>query len=207
MSATHAMRRAARALLFFGFGVSMLGGVAWAEEARQARDHLEGRHREVRRLLERGDAAAERRLSRLLGSLLDMEAISKRVLGRTWGERSEAERNRFVSVLGRLVERSYRKGLRRTLGYRVHTLEARPLEGGVLVRTEARARRNRRAPPISIDYLLVRGQGGGWRIVDIVTDGVSLTRNYRRRFQRVLRKEGWNALLEKLERRLARERP
>ena len=50
---------------------------------------------------------------------------------------------------------------------------------------------------------MVRRGPGDWRIVDIVTDGVSLTRNYRRRFRRVLRKEGWRVLMEKLERQLA----
>ncbi len=194
-----------RALLVVAVAAMWSGGAAAAraDETAEARAHLERRHEEVRKLLEQRGAAAERRLSALLGELLDVRALSERVLGSVWSERSEAERRRFVEVLGKLVERSYRKGVRRTLGYRVRILGAERREDGVLVRTEARSKRDRRAPPIAIDYLMVRRGPGDWRIVDIVTDGVSLTRNYRRRFRRVLRKEGWRVLMEKLERQLA----
>ncbi len=190
------------ALLF----VAMLGGasLASADEASEARAYLEARHQQVRRLLSRPPGAArDRRLVGILRELLDLQAIAERALGAAWSERTEAERGRFVEVLGQLVERSYRKGLQRTLDYRVRTLGARTDGEDVVVQTEARSRRNRRAPPVRIDYRLRRGAQGRWRIVDIVTDGVSLTDNYRRQFRRVLRREGWQGLMKRLRQRLA----
>ncbi len=207
---THRIRRGwpagrwlAAALVLFG-AVLSAGTAARADATSEASGYLDGRHREVRRLLRRPSGEArDARLVAILRELLDLTAMAERSLGEAWKERSEAERARFVDVLGKLVERSYRKGLERTLDYRVRTLGASAEGDEVLVRTEARSRRNRRAAPVAVDYRLRRDPQGRWRIVDIVTDGVSLTENYRRQFRRVLRREGWEGLMKKLEQRLA----
>jgi phospholipid transport system substrate-binding protein len=40
----------------------------------------------------------------------------------------------------------------------------------------------------------------GWRIVDIVVDGVSTVQNYRSSFSRIIQKEGIDGLIKRLER-------
>jgi phospholipid transport system substrate-binding protein len=58
--------------------------------------------------------------------------------------------------------------------------------------------------PLEIAYAL-RREGGEWRIVDIVSDGVSTVDNYRASFARVIAKEGVDGLVRRLERGLARD--
>ena len=66
-------------------------------------------------------------------------------------------------------------------------------------------RQNRRAPAVSIDYLVVQ-RDGAWRIVDItVDDGMSMVDNYRNQFERILRREGWDGLMTRMRGRLTEE--
>ena len=79
--------------------------------------------------------------------------------------------------------------------------EAEAQGDSVIVRTEARSRTNRRAPVVAIDYRLHQ-LNGNWRVIDISTDGSSLVESYRRQFRRIIRREGWDGLLNRMRARL-----
>jgi phospholipid transport system substrate-binding protein len=146
-------------------------------------------------------AKRKARLEELLEGFLDYEEVSKRSLGDRWDEQSVAERKKFTRLLRELVEKGYRKNLERTLDYQVRYEGSASDDGTVLVRTTARSRKNPRAPAISIDYRL-HESGGAWRVYDIVTDGVSMIRNYRSQFRRIIDKEGWSGLIDRMENKL-----
>ena len=44
--------------------------------------------------------------------------------------------------------------------------------------------------------------GADWRVYDIITDGVSLVKNYRRQFRRIIRDEGWDGLIDRMQKKL-----
>jgi len=69
------------------------------------------------------------------------------------------------------------------------------------VHTEARSRAQRRQPPVAIDYT-VHQAGGGYKVVDVTTDGVSLVQNYRNQFHRIITRDGWPELIERMQHRL-----
>jgi phospholipid transport system substrate-binding protein len=202
------MRRSI-SFLVFAFSLVSLAVVATPTSAQapaEAQRFLQERNATVMRLMERpASAARDTELTRMLGELLDYEELSRRALARHWDERSPAERAEFVAILKQLVERSYRSNLQRTLRYEVRyeSVEARGAD--VLVQTQARNRQNRRAPAVSIDYLVMQ-RDGAWRIVDItVDDGMSMVDNYRNQFERILRREGWDGLMTRMRGRLTEE--
>ncbi len=180
-----------------------MGGSMTAVAQADARAFLEQKHSAVTRLMERPPGASrDRQLTRMLSELLDYEELSRRALANHWDDRSEAERQEFVSLLQQLVERSYRQNLQRTLRFQVAYEQPEVRGEEVLVRTEARSRTNRRAPPVSIDYLL-RRFGRGWRVVDLtVDDGMSMVESYRRQFARIIEREGWDGLIARMRARL-----
>ena len=51
--------------------------------------------------------------------------------------------------------------------------------------------------PTHIDYVM-RRSGGDWRIVDIIVDDVSTVDNYRSSFGRIIKKEGMDGLIARL---------
>ncbi len=168
---------------------------------------LERRHGAINRILARAartpeaETAQKDEVTEILRELLDLEAMGRAALGDHWEEHSEEERERFVLLLRQLVERSYRRNLENTSGYHVDYGQEEARGERLLLHTTARDRRNRRAPEITIDYL-VRPTEGGFVVEDITTDGVSMVRNYRSQFSRIIRRDGWDALIERMETRL-----
>ncbi len=197
-----------RATLAFASALSLLGllDARPANAQAEAQRFVQERNADVMRLMDRpASPTRDAELTRTLGELLDYQELSRRALARHWDERSEPERAEFVSILQQLVERSYRANLQRTLRYEVRYEQSEVRGEDVLVKTEARNRSNRRAPPISIDYLVAR-RGPSWRIVDItVDDGMSMVENYRSQFERILRREGWDGLMTRMRGRLNEE--
>ena len=44
--------------------------------------------------------------------------------------------------------------------------------------------------------------GRHWRVSDVTTDGVSMVRNYREQFNRIIDRDGWDELISRMQRRL-----
>ncbi len=174
-----------------------------AGQTAEARAYLEREHTALQRLMQRPQTSArDERLAEKLTALLDYDELSRQALGEHWESHSVEERNEFVSLLRQLVERNYRENLQRTLSFEIRYEGAEAQSDDVLVRTAARDRNNRRAPPVSIDYLL-RRDGRHWRVVDLtVDDGMSMVENYRRQFARILDREGWAGLIGRMRSRL-----
>lgn len=194
------MKRTFVAFLLFACAAPALASAQSPADAQRA---LQRRQQAVERIMQRpNNAAREQALSREIRGLLDLEELSRRALGDHWGSLSEAQRQEFVELLRQLVERSYRSNLDRTLRYQVDYQNAEARGGTVHVRTEARNTRNRREPPVRIEYDMHQ-RGGEWRVFDLtIDDGLSMVTNYRRQFDRIIEREGFEGLLGKMRERL-----
>lgn len=190
--------------------VSMPAVRAHAQDATAAETQLRGRQAAVQQIMRRparGAAALAQRKTQLaaaLGELLDYDELTHRALGAHEAGATAAQRTEFASLLRQLVERSYEKNLEGTLDYEVRYVGRTSTADGVTVRTIAKSRTNGREPEVSIDYTLHQ-VNGTWRVYDVATDGVSLVRNYRNSFARIVARDGFDALLAKMRERLANE--
>jgi len=167
-----------------------------------AQQFLEGRHQAVQSLLRR-PASPQRNqaLAAAIEGLLDYDDLAREALGSAWDEHSADERHAFADLLKQLVQKNYERNLQNTLDFRVTYEDAQADADAVVVRTEARSRTNRRAPPVSIDYRMHLANGA-WRVIDISTDGASMVQSYRRQFRRIISREGWDGLLSRMRSRL-----
>ena len=50
---------------------------------------------------------------------------------------------------------------------------------------------------IDVDYKLIQ-ENGSWRVFDFVIEGVSMIKNYRSQFNRIIKKESFEALKKKM---------
>lgn len=196
--------------LLLVFGGSMAASAQASGSPTGAMRFLRARNEQLTRLLrqrpQKAPAQAQRcdRLRVLINRLLDYEELSRRALRDHWENHSEAERNEFVGILTKLVERNYQGNLERVLEFRISYEDESRRGDLALVRTEARARGRGRQPPVSISYAM-RPLDGGWAVVDVTTDGVSMVSNYRQQFNRIIEKHSWSELLDRMRRRLARQ--
>jgi phospholipid transport system substrate-binding protein len=88
-----------------------------------------------------------------------------------------------------------------TLKYKVSWVGTEPIETGVKVKSSAKSVKKKRQPPVTIDYSMSPA-GEEWKVFDIFTDDVSLVKNYKRQFRRVIADEGWNGLIDRMEKKL-----
>ena len=191
---------------FLIFAALLVAVPAFADE-HPATDFLRARHENVQRVMNRpahGAAEEERRdgeVTHQLNDLLDYEELSQRALVDHWSTITEAQRHEFVDLLKKLVERNYRHNLHNTLDYNITYTSETASPQGVVVKTMAKAKHHGREPEIAIDYT-VHQVNGVWKVVDIATDGVSLVRNYRSQFHRIITRESWDALIHRMREKL-----
>jgi phospholipid transport system substrate-binding protein len=170
-----------------------------------AEGFVKSRHGKLVKLLkQRRSTDNDTKVQKVIDGMLDYDAIARRSLGSNWDKLSDAQRRQFQSVLTDLVRRAYQRDLRKTLGYSVKVEGAEADHGTTKVNTVATSRSNPREEPIEIDYVL-RPQGKGWTVVDIITDGSSLVRNYNSQFGQIIDKHGFDDLMRRMRRRLAED--
>lgn len=175
--------------------VFLFGAVAHAGEAQT---HLEGKQKELTALIKQPASSANTaKLTVTFDALLDYAAFATNSLGSEWANLNDAQRKEFQSLLTTLVQRSYTKNIRNTLDYNIIFQSESNAKDGNLVQTQAKHKTDPRKEKIQIDYL-VHKVGGGWRVYDIITEGESLVGNYQSQFRRVIKKDGFSGLMDRM---------
>ncbi len=176
-----------------------------ASDTAKAEAFIKGKHNRVRAVLRKPDTPKRaEELTDLLGEFLDYERLARLSLAEEWNKHSKKELDKFVSLLRQLVERQYQRNMESTLEYKVKWVGTEAIDEGVKVKSSARSVTKKRQPPITIDYSMSPA-GKEWKVFDIFTDDVSLVKNYKRQFRRVIKEEGWNGLIERMEKKLTAE--
>ncbi len=176
-----------------------------AAQAANAEQFIRTKHNKVRAVLRQPDTPKRgNELTELLGEFLDYDRLAKLSLDKEWSKRTQKERDHFVSLLRQLVERQYQRNMESTLQYKVSWVGTEPVETGVKVKSSAKSVKKKRQPPVTIDYSMSPA-GEEWKVFDIFTDDVSLVKNYKRQFRRVIADEGWNGLIDRMEKKLNAE--
>ncbi len=144
------------------------------------------------------EAERGQQVEQLLARNVAVERLARAVLGRHWRIATEAQKRRFVALLPSYLRATYGSRLGEARGYRLEVGTPRPLTAGDMV-VPAKARRDGDAP-IAIDWRVTRDDGG-WRILDVVVEGVSLALAWRNEFDAVITQKGLDGLLDQMERR------
>ena len=61
---------------------------------------------------------------------------------------------------------------------------------------------NKKGEEFSVDYKLMRRDGGDWKIYDVVVENISLVNNYRSQFHRVIANSSYNELIKKMKEKI-----
>lgn len=164
---------------------------------------------EVRSILkqQKGSSAAtpeqKEKIKKIVNGFLDYEELAKRSLADEWAKLSGAQKNEFVQVFRDLIERNYVKQLRSNVDYQIDYKDENVTGGEATVHSVVKAERKGRKAETTVDYRLSDKGGGKWAVYDVITDDVSLLRNYRSEFGRIIKKDGFPALLAKMKKKLA----
>jgi len=147
-------------------------------------------------------AKEKRRLIReAVDERFDWEEFSRRALGRHWRKRTPEEKEEFIPLFAKLVERTYREKVEDYSGEKVTYLDERIKDDYGLVKAKVLTNDNRE---IAVDYRL-RFKRGDWFVYDVTIEGVSLVNNYRVQFNDIIMKFGYEELVKRLKEKVAEE--
>jgi phospholipid transport system substrate-binding protein len=175
-----------------------------ANAAESAQDFVQSRQTQVAQLVKQAPGSQrDKQVATVLDAMIEYDELAKRSLAGHWSDLSESQHKEFTEILRSLVRRNYERNIRNIVDYRVEYLGEESGGEGVVVKSRASSASNRREEPISIDYQLMK-ISGGWRVVDVVTEGSSLVNNYKSQFHRIIQKDGFDALVRKMKDKLAK---
>ncbi len=138
------------------------------------------------------DQASHRRelLEETIGKHFDFEEMAKRSLATHWKSRNASEHHEFVTLFRKLLSNTYAGKIENYSGEIVNYLKERLKNGYAEVQTNM----NSAKTEISLDYRLIL-KGGTWRVYDVVVNGVSLVKNYRSQFARIIHRSSYKELV------------
>jgi phospholipid transport system substrate-binding protein len=139
-------------------------------------------------------------LEETIARRFDYREMSKRTLGSYWSRLTDTERTEFVDVFKGFLSDRYAGKIEGYTGEKVQYLSER-LEGQF---AEVRTKLVSSKVEIPMDYRLINKEGR-WYAYDIVADGVSLVRNYRSQFDKIIRSESYGELTKRLRNRTVTE--
>lgn len=174
-------------------------------------------HARLERLLhDAASPARDAQINQTLDAFVDYDELTRRAFGEPcpgaipacddlWAKYADAQKTELSDLLRQLVRKSYRKNLAKTLDYEVAYHGIREAAGDTRVQTEAKNKSKPRDPAVRIDYV-VKQTEGGFRVVDIITEGSSLTKNYYDQFRKKMENpnEGYDNIVLKLREKIAK---
>ena len=143
--------------------------------------------------LQKNPTLRREKLRQVIGLRFNYKQMVMRSLAKNYKNRSENERKEFTMLFKKLLENSYASKIE---NYRNETINyvGEQIKGKyALVKTQI----VRKDGVIDVDYKMLK-ENGQWLVYDFVIEGVSLIRNYRSQFSKIISTESYPVLVSKL---------
>jgi len=127
---------------------------------------------------------------------IDFQEATRLAVGKSWNQASPEQKKKLVDEFRRMLVRTYSSAISAYEGQtvKVQPVRMKPDDTDVTVRNQyIRAGGN----PVQLDYQM-RKTADGWKIYDIIVEGVSLVLTYRSEFDAVVKQQGIDGLIKRL---------
>ncbi|MDP6946604.1 MAG: ABC transporter substrate-binding protein [Myxococcota bacterium] len=149
--------------------------------------------------------AMVRQIEGVMAEVVDFQGFSARTLKGRWEGLSTEQRSRFVTAFRGLVISTYAKRFKPGATFRVSYRG--PTTYGDAPTANVKTTIHGDKAAADVDYLFAPatlGAGVQWRAIDITVDEVSMARNWRTQFRRILDRDGFDVLVGKIEKKAAK---
>ena len=147
--------------------------------------------------LQKNPTLRREKLRQVIGLRFNYKQMVMRSLAKNYMDRSDKERKEFTRLFKKLLENSYASKIE---NYRNETINyvGEQIKGKyALVKTQI----VRKDGVIDVDYKMLK-ENGQWLVYDFVIEGVSLIRNYRSQFSKIISTESYPVLVSKLRKKV-----
>ncbi len=127
---------------------------------------------------------------------VDFEEATRLAVGRGWAQATPEQKKKLVQEFRNMLVRTYSNAIGAYEGQtmKVQPVRMKPSDTDVTVHNQFIRPGGK---PVLIDYSM-RKTDNGWKIYDIVVEGVSLVLTYRSEFDQVVKQEGIDGLIKRL---------
>ena len=152
---------------------------------------------ENKAMLENDEEYLRTKVDELVIPRLNIGLMSKIVLGRdNWTSSNDYQKREFQKAFRSLMVRTYMKSLTTFDGEKMKFMPFKVGKRPNIARVNSIYLLSEGELPVS--YRLKFTESDGWKVFDIIIDGVSLLKNYRTDFQEHIQNNGINSLIAEL---------
>jgi phospholipid transport system substrate-binding protein len=143
---------------------------------------------------EAGRKVKEQRITAAAEKLFDFVELSKRTLGLSWNNFTPEQRKEFVQLFQEILKDAYVEKITSYDNEQVNFTKEVPLSENTVEVDSVVIWKGGQVP---INYRVIKKESG-WKVYDVVIEGVSLISNYRTQFREILGNNPPEKLLETL---------
>ena len=138
-----------------------------------------------------------KKLRQVIAKRFNFKQMVMRSLAKNYKDRSDTERKEFTSLFKKLLENSYASKIENYKDEKINYVEEIVKGKYAMVRTQI----VRKDGVVDVDYKMLK-DGDQWLVYDFVIEGVSLIRNYKSQFSKIISTESYPALVSKLSKKV-----
>jgi phospholipid transport system substrate-binding protein len=139
-------------------------------------------------------------LEKVIAQRFDYEEMGKRTLGREWKKLNPGQQKEFIELFQQFLSNTYAGNVDGFTGEQVEYIKERRKGKFAEVQTKVISKKL----TIPLDYRLLKNSNS-WRVYNVIIDGVSLVKNFRGQFSRIIKGTGFEGLLDKLRSKTAKK--
>ncbi|MFT7579217.1 MAG: phospholipid transport system substrate-binding protein [Myxococcota bacterium] len=152
-------------------------------------------------------AALTIEITAILEGFVDYPTFAKRTLKRSWPDLSKAQQTRFMMAFKALIIKTYAKRFSPKTTFEWKHRAETAFRGKTNNLAKVKTVVSNDNVSVNVDYVMTRlgdEKTGSWKAFDFEVDDVSWARNWRRQFDQVIKKDGFEKLVEKIEAQVAK---
>lgn len=147
--------------------------------------------------LKKDPTLRRKKLRQVIGLRFNYKQMVMRSLAKNYNARSDKERVEFTGLFKKLLENSYASKIENYRDETINYVDEKIKGKYAMVKTQI----VRKDGVIDVDYKLLK-DNGQWLVYDFVIEGVSLIRNYRSQFSKIISTESYAALVSKMSKKI-----
>ena len=147
--------------------------------------------------LQKNPTLRREKLRQVIVLRFNYKQMVMRSLAKNYMDRSDKERKEFTRLFKKLLENSYASKIENYQNETINYVGEQIKGKYALVKTQI----VRKDGVIDVDYKMLK-ENGQWLVYDFVIEGVSLIRNYRSQFSKIISTESYATLVSKLSKKV-----
>ena len=137
-------------------------------------------------------AERQAKLRAVADSFFDWRELSKRTVAESWNKYTPKQQDDFIASFSELLQKTYIRKLEKYNNEKVTYLKEQVEGRQAFINTQVLMKDK----TIPINYVMIKRDN--WLVYDVVVEGVSLVKNYRSQFHKILTKDSPEVLLQRI---------